>query len=172
MRVRFLDNQLSKRYGLPLTDLCLPHSQFAQLHLQTERCIVTENKMVFLTLPAFPLTFAIFGEGFTVRSLHAISWLTHCPIYYWGDLDAHGFQILALLRETFPHVISVMMDEVTLQTFSDFCVEGTPCNAQQLPQLTAEEHALFQHLARENIRLEQERIDHAYALQRLRAYLH
>lgn len=171
MRVRLLDHQLSKRYGLPLTDLCLPHSQFTQLPLQTERCIVTENKMVFLTLPAFPRTFAIFGEGFTVSHLSAIPWLLHCPIFYWGDLDAHGFQILSLLRAAFPHVISVMMDEATFQAFSDFYVEGTPCTAQQLPHLTPEEQALFQHLAKENIRLEQERIPHKYALQRLYAYL-
>lgn len=172
MRVRFLDNQLFKSYGLPLTDLSLPHSQFAQLtSLQTERCIVTENKMVFLTLPSFSHAFAIFGEGFTVGSLSAIPWLAHCPIFYWGDLDAHGFQILSLLRATFPHVTSLMMDEATLQTFSDFCVKGTPCTIQQLPHLTLEEHVLFQHLARENKRLEQEHIDHAYALQHLSEYL-
>jgi hypothetical protein len=64
-----------------------------------------------------------------------------------------------------------MMDETTFQTFSDFWVEGTPCPAQHLPHLTTEEHALFQRLARGNIRLEQERIDHAYALQYLRVYL-
>ena len=137
LRVRFLDNQLTQHYGLPLTDLSMPYSQFVQLHLHTERCIITENKMVFLTLPAFPRTFALFGEGFTVRSLRLIPWLTHCPIYYWGDLDAHGFQILSLLRETFPHVISVMMDETTLQIFSAFCVEGMPCAIEQLPHLTA-----------------------------------
>ena len=171
VRVRFLGNQLFRNYGLPLTDLSLPHSQFAQLtSLQTERCLVTENKMVFLTLPNFSYTFAIFGEGFTVGSLSAIPWLAHCPIFYWGDLDAHGFQILSLLRATFPHVISLMMDEVTLQTFSNFCVKGTPCTVQQLSHLTSEEHALFRYLARENLRLEQERIDHAYALQCLHVY--
>lgn len=171
MRLRLLDNQLSKRYGVPLTDLCLPHAQFAQLHLQQERCIITENKMVFLTLPAFPHTFAIFGEGFTVRSLEAIPWLTQCPIIYWGDLDAQGFQILSLLRGTFPHVIALMMDEATLQTFSEFCVEGTPCSVAQLPHLTKEEHTLFQRLTRENIRLEQERINYSYALQCLQSCL-
>jgi hypothetical protein len=171
VRIRFLDNQLFKQYGLPLTDLSLPYTQLAQLNLQTERCIVTENKMVFLTLPHFSCTFAIFGEGFTVSSLKAVPWLADCPIFYWGDLDAQGFQILSLLRANFPHVISLMMDEVTLQAFSNFCVEGTPCTVQQLPHLTSEEQALFQHLARENIRLEQERIDYAYALQCLRTYL-
>ncbi len=171
VRIRLLDDQLFKQYGLPLTDLSLPYTQLAQLHLQTERCIVTENKMVFLTLPHFSRTFAIFGEGFTVRSLCAIPWFASCPIFYWGDLDAQGFQILSLLRATFPHVLSLMVDEATLQAFSSFCVEGTPCTVQHLPYLTSEEQVLFQRLARENIRLEQERIDHAYALQYLRAYL-
>lgn len=64
-----------------------------------------------------------------------------------------------------------MMDKAILQAFSDFYVEGTPCSAQQLPYLTQEEHSLFWHLARENIRLEQERIDHMYALHYLRTYL-
>jgi hypothetical protein len=171
VRIRLLDDQLFKQYGLPLTDLSLPYTQLAQLNLQTERCIVTENKMVFLTLPHFSRTFAIFGEGFTVRSLCAIPWFASCPIFYWGDLDAQGFQILSLLRATFPHVLSLMMDEATLQAFSSFCVEGTPCTVQHLPYLTSQEQVLFQRLARENIRLEQERIDHAYALQYLRAYL-
>ena len=171
VRVRFLDNQLTKYYGVPLADLAMSHSQFTQLHLQTERCIVTENKMVFLTLPAFPHTFAIFGEGFTVSHLTAIPWLTQCPIFYWGDLDAYGFQILSNLRAKFPHVISVMMDEKTLQTFSEFCVDGTPFIAQQPPHLTPDEQALFHHLARGNILLEQEHIEHAYALQCLRACL-
>lgn len=60
-----------------------------------------------------------------------------------------------------------MMDEETLATFADFCVEGTPCPVQSLPHLTAEEHALFVRLLENGIRLEQERILHAYALQRL-----
>lgn len=60
-----------------------------------------------------------------------------------------------------------MMNEATLQTFVDFCVTGMPCSAQQLPYLTSEEHALFLRLAGENIRLEQERISHAYALEQI-----
>ncbi|WP_165423827.1 DUF2220 domain-containing protein [Ktedonosporobacter rubrisoli] len=171
VRTRFLDDQLGKQYGLPLTDLCIPHSQCVQLPLQEERCIITENKMNFLTLPAFAHTFALFGEGSTVSSLGAIPWLATCPIFYWGDLDAHGFQILSRLRETFPHVISLMMDANTLHTFAEFCVAGVPYALHHLPHLTPEEQTLFQHLARKNIRLEQGRIEHRYALQCLRSHL-
>ena len=167
VHVRFLDDQLKKRYGIPLSELCTPHSQFAQLALQTQRCIISENKMTFLTLPVLPDTFALHGGGFKVSGLAVISWLRECPIIYWGDLDAQGFQILSQLRAVFPHVISLMMDEVTLQTFSGFCVAGMPCPVRQLPYLTPEEHALFLHLAERNIRLEQERISHTYALEHI-----
>ena len=168
IHLRFLDDQLRKQYGLPLNEIGVPRSQFAALALGGQRCIVTENKKTFLTLPPFPDTFAIFGGGFRVNELASVQWLVECPILYWGDLDAQGFQILSALRSAFPHVTSVMMDEATLQTFADFCVEGTLCPVLQLPYLTPDEHALFLHLATRNIRLEQERISHAYALACLR----
>src|SRR6266516_2725611 len=167
IHVRFLDEQLEKQYGLPLNELCVPPSQYVHFDLQAQRCIITENKMTFLTLPALPKTFAILGAGFKVSSLAALPWLAACPIIYWGDLDAQGFQILSQLRTIFPHVVSLMMDETTFRTFSSFSVAGTPCPVRQLPNLTSEEHALFLRMVRDNIRLEQERISHRYALERI-----
>ena len=102
-----------------------------------------------------------------VHNLEAISWLAQCPIIYWGDLDAPGFQILSGLRAFFPHVVSAMMDWETLSAFSEFCVVSSPCLIRQLPHLTHEEHALFLHLAEKNLRLEQEHISHTYAVRQL-----
>jgi hypothetical protein len=165
VRVRLLDEQLNRRYELPLTELSVPSSQFATLNLlRGQRCIITENEMTFLTLPPWRNTFALFGGGFMVSNLENISWLTECPIFYWGDLDAQGFQILSRLRALFPHVVSVMMDQETFSAFATFCVASTPCLIRQLPHLTPEEHDLFLHLAENGLRLEQERISHAYAL--------
>jgi hypothetical protein len=129
--------------------------------------VITENKMTFLTLPLLTNTIAILGGGFKVSSLAAISWLRDCPIIYWGDLDAQGFQILSQLRSIFPHVTSLMMDEETLLAFAEFCVVGTPCRVRQLPHLTEEEHTLFLRLAQDEKRLEQEHINHAYALRQI-----
>jgi hypothetical protein len=171
IHARFLDAQLEKRYGIPLSELCAPRSQFARLDLRAQHCMITENKMTFFTLPALPDTFALHGGGFKVSGLAAIPWLRECPIIYWGDLDAQGFQILSQLRAIFPHVISIMMDEETLVTFADFCVEGTPCPVRFLPGLTAEEYALFVQLVEKGIRLEQERISHVYAIRRLECLL-
>lgn len=168
VRVRLLDGQLSQRYGLPITELSVPVAQFAALDvLRGQRCIVTENEMTFLTLPPQQNTFALFGGGFTVGNLEGIPWLTECPILYWGDLDAQGFQILSRLRSHFPHVVSIMMDRETLNMFAAYCVESTPCTIQRLPHLTPEEHDLFLYLAEHCLRLEQERISHHYALKHL-----
>lgn len=167
-RVRLLGEQLYRRYGLPLSDLSVPVSQFAALDLlRGQLCIVTENEMTFLTLPSQEDAFALFGGGFMVRSLGRVPWLAECPIAYWGDLDAQGFQILSSLRAHFPHVTSLMMDAGTLKTFSAFCVESTPCAVRSLPHLTLDEHALFLRLAEANLRLEQEHISHAYAMRQL-----
>src|SRR6266702_8447613 len=171
IHARFLDDQLEKRYGIPLSELCAPRSQFACLDLRAQRCMITENKMTFLTLPTLPDTFALHGGGFKVSGLAAIPWLSECPIIYWGDLDAQGFQILSQLRAIFPHVVSLMMNEETLVTFAGFCVAGMPCSVRQLPYLTAEEYALFVHLVEKGIRLEQERISHVYAIRRLECLL-
>lgn len=171
VRVRLLDDQLRIRYGLPFDDLSVPCSQLARINFSEQICIITENKMTFLTLPQFPHAFAILGAGFQVASLAPISWLKTCPIVYWGDLDAQGFQILSQLRSIFPHVTSLMMDETTLQAFAAFCVTGTPCRVRQLSHLTEDEHRLFAQLAEETKRLEQEKISQAYALEKLQTCL-
>lgn len=168
VRIRLLDRQLDKRYGLPIDELSVPVSQFAALDFLCEQCcIVTENEMTFLTLPSRPEAFALFGGGFMVHNLARIPWLTECPIYYWGDLDAQGFQILSRLRSLYPHVTSLMMDWQTFSTFADYCVASTPCTVQHLPHLTPEEQDLFLHLSEHTLRLEQERIDYAYMLRQV-----
>lgn len=167
VRIRLLDESLRARLGLSLADVAASVTQLAALPCDKLRCLVVENKMVFLTLPPHEHTIAVFGSGFQVEILRELPWLHQCWIWYWGDLDAQGFQILARLRALFPHVVSLMMDAATFDTFRDFAVPGTPCPIAELPQLTPDEHALYANLARGNVRLEQERISHAYAVRRI-----
>jgi hypothetical protein len=170
VRMRLLGGQLARRYGLPIDELSIPASQFAALELlRGQCCIVTENEMTFLTLPRQRDTFALFGGGFMVHNLARVPWLAECPICYWGDLDAQGFQILSSLRALFPHVSSLMMDRATFSAFADYCVAGTPCSIRHLPNLTPEEHDLFVYLAEHSLRLEQERIGYSYAMEQLEA---
>lgn len=169
VRMRLLDARLRAQLGLPLADIAATTADLAALPAAGLRYVIVENKMVFLTLPPLADTIAIFGGGFQVDLLRELDWLRAGPIWYWGDLDAQGFQILARLRAIFPHVVSLMMDGTTFDAFSAFAVAGTACRVTELLHLTADEQALFAHLARTNLRLEQERISHAYAVQRIHA---
>lgn len=167
IRIRLLDDTLPARIGLPLMDVAARAEQLAALPCEGLRCIVAENKLVFLTLPPLPNTIAIFGSGFQVELLRELPWLHACPIWYWGDLDAQGFQILARLRALFPQVVSLMMDAPTFEAFREFAVSGTESRVVELPQLTHDEQALYANLARANLRLEQERISYMYAVQHI-----
>ena len=167
IRFRLLDTAIQERRGFPATDISLSISDFEQLDLASYRCFVTENKMNFLTLPFLPDSFAIFGKGYAVQALKATAWLHRCPIVYWGDLDAHGFEILSQIRRYFPQTRSVMMDRETFETFQAFSVRGTAAIAKDLPNLTPEEQSLYTDLVLHQRRLEQEHIDQSYANRRL-----
>lgn len=163
IRFRFLDAAIQKQRGFPAADISLSISDFEQLDLAPYRCFMTENKMNFLTLPSLAESFAIFGSGYAVQALKSTVWLHQCPIVYWGDLDAHGFEILSQLRSYFPQVQSVMMDRKTFEAFQVFSVRGVKAIAKDLPNLTPEEQALYANLVVHQQRLEQEHISQKYA---------
>ena len=123
--------------------------------------------MNFLTLPYLPDSFAIFGGGYAVQTLKSVVWLSNCSIFYWGDLDDHGFRILSQLRSYFPQTTSIMMDIKTFDTFQEFAVTVAKTSIDNLPHLTFKEQALYNHLAMYQKRLEQERITQTYANQLL-----
>lgn len=165
IRLRFLDDDLQKASHFLINDFKLPLSEFRQLDFEHYSCLITENLMNFLTLPPLKGSIAIWGRGFAIGYLKEIAWLKTCQIYYWGDLDAAGFQILSQLRTYFPQTISLMMDQKTYQQFSDFSVSDPKATDKQLSHLTSEENKLYIYLCENQIRLEQERIEQAYVNQ-------
>ena len=104
----------------------------------------------------------IFGAGYGFDNLSAAAWLRQKRIYYWGDIDTHGFAILHQLRGYFPQTISFLMDQQTLLAHRPLWgVEALP-ERGTLARLTAGERALFDLLLQnhwgDRVRLEQERI--------------
>jgi hypothetical protein len=167
MRIRLLEEQLDWQYGLRLDDLTLPVKQLAHLlaeHIRPKTVIIAENLMNFLTLPAHPASVGLFGRGFAAQLLADVRWLHQCRVIYWGDIDAHGFQILSDLRKLFPHVRSVMMDQQTLDDHAEYVVEGNRVRVNRFDGLTDAEAVVAQHVLEHNLRLEQEHIPQAYAL--------
>jgi len=154
----------AKRSCVALSDISIPLRDFNNLTLPVSNILIAENKMNFLTLPALWGSIAIWsGGGFQVSSLREAHWLDQLNIYYWGDIDEHGFQILHQLRSYFPKTKSVMMDLQTLEAFSDHQVAGAKNKAETLSLLTPEELQCYQLIKSSPLnRLEQEKIDQQY----------
>lgn len=169
IRILILDPSVAQTKFSGISDLLIKQSDFENFNPAVENIIILENKtnfnniFNFLTLPQLKKTMAIFGKGFGVGALKNALWLKQVMIYYWGDIDAQGFQILSQLRSYFPQVKSLMMDFETLDIFEKESVEGTLTNVDSLNNLTMDEKQIFNHVKANNIRLEQEKISYQYA---------
>lgn len=163
IRIRILDEALSFQHNL--RDLSIPLSSFRSLNLDCQRILIAENKMNFLTLPDVPSAIALWsGGGFNVSYLKDIYWLTNKQIYYWGDIDEHGFQILHQLRKYYEKTQSILMDKETHATFEEFSVSTKPANVGELSKLNANELGVLKLLQSNPLknRLEQERVSQEY----------
>jgi hypothetical protein len=169
VRFRLLDNRLAV-YGF--SDLTVPVSEFAQFASQVRHVFVTENEINGLAFPAVPEALVIFGLGYSVDLLASARWMHDCNIFYWGDVDTHGFRMLDQLRARFPELQSLLMDRETLMTHHrSWGAEPMPYLGA-LTRLNENELALYDDLRfnrlGENVRLEQELISFAWLQERLK----
>jgi hypothetical protein len=158
-----------------LSDLTVPVAQFAAMQSRVERVFVTENEVNALAFPAVPSSMVVFGGGYGIERLAQVDWLRERELLYWGDIDTHGFAILDRLRASMPHVRSLLMDAPTLLAHRHVWGSEEPDKryAGELEWLTEEERQLFHglrdHLYGKYLRLEQERIGYAWAVEMIRA---
>lgn len=177
IRILILDSSIAATNFSGISDLLIKQMDFENLNLPLKNVIILENKTSFnniynfLTLPQLKNTMAVFGKGFGVGTLKNTLWLKQVMIYYWGDIDAQGFQILSQLRSYFPQVKSLMMDFETLKDFDDQSVVGTLTNVDFVNSLTEDEKLVFNHVKANNIRLEQEKIPYEYAKDYISRYI-
>ncbi|MFU2488056.1 DUF3322 domain-containing protein [Thauera sp. WH-1] len=162
LRLRVLDPALHLLPGAPCPDLALDADSFARLQLNVARIFITENETNFLAFPQVDKAIVIFGSGYGWEALARATWLQHCPIHYWGDIDTNGFAILAQLRTRFAHVESLLMDRATLLAHEALWGREDSPRPADLARLTAAECSLYEdlrdHRIRPLLRLEQEHI--------------
>lgn len=175
LRFRVLDARLQVVCGVASPDVTLDAESFSRLRPAVKRVFITENETNFLAFPPVVESIVLFGAGYGWEALARSSWLNDCTVYYWGDIDTHGFAILDQLRGHFAHVASFLMDRQTLDAHEVMWGrEATPV-VSDLHRLTADERALYDALRdnriRTGLRLEQEQIGFHYVSQRLQALL-
>jgi hypothetical protein len=157
---RFLDRTLAPE---------LPQHMLASV-TEWNRCaftaqpwvLITENRTTFLTLPKLPRCLALLGKGYAVIRLAQIEKLASSSVVYWGDIDQHGFEILASLRSHLPQTVSCLMDAETFEGSNvAICtenVEGILASGFLEANLTEAEHGQWRKCAVNHLRLEQENI--------------
>ncbi|WP_433562092.1 Wadjet anti-phage system protein JetD domain-containing protein [Nocardia sp. CA-151230] len=162
VRYRWLDPR--HRTG-GFTELTVRTDEFASTPPEAESILIVENETTYLALPPTPNTVAIFGGGYALTRLDALTWLTERRVRYWGDIDTHGFAILDRLRRTFPHTESVLMDRSTLLAHETQWVQENSPTIAILDHLRPAESELYRDLVEHtfgpSVRLEQERIRYA-----------
>lgn len=156
-----------------LSDLAVPLGQFAALQTQVRRVFITENEINGLAFPQMPEAMVIFGGGYGVERLSGVDWLATREVFYWGDIDTHGFAILDRLRAGVPHARSILMDSATLMAHRALwgTEDADKRFAGQPSRLARDELALFEALRDdvfgERIRMEQERLSYGWVQQAL-----
>ena len=171
IRFRILDAELAGMWGV--SDISVPLGQFLTLSMPCDRIFITENKTNGLTFPPIPKAMVIFGLGYGISALREAEWFETKELYYWGDIDTHGFSILSQLRGYFPRTRSLLMDRETLMEFRLLWgkeEDNKRCVADLL-NLSEPERGLYldlkDNVLGENVRLEQERIAFGWLRQRL-----
>ena len=161
VRFRFLDPALyiEGRYS----DLSLLPEEFAK-QSRVARVLITENRVNGLAFPDCAGSMVVFGLGYGLDRLSGIPWLRGVEVFYWGDIDTHGFGMLNRLRGALPQVRSFLMDRETLEAHRSLWGRE-PVGGRysgDTSRLTEAEAALHRDLLSdrlgERIRLEQERI--------------
>jgi len=157
----------------PVSELAVRATELAELAIQPSSAVVVENEITYLSVCVPAGGIVLWGKGFDVDKIGRLPWLAGVDVVYWGDLDTHGFAILDRLRAWLPQTRSVLMDRATLLRHRDHWVREDRPTKAALARLTHDEQELYADLVGDafgdRVRLEQERIDWAWARARLAA---
>lgn len=164
VRIRLLDPTLAPAFA-GFTDISVPTAELASSPLTrrgVRRVFVVENDISALALPEQRGGVVLFGRGYNVRGLADVGWFADLEVFYWGDIDTHGFAILNEFRGIAPHARSILMDRKTLLAHRDHWTSESSPFRGTLSNLNAAEGALYRELLDgthgASVRLEQERV--------------
>ncbi len=174
------EKEFSKRYGLKVDDnfyiyirsldknlklngfseLVLPYREIKNLHSEPQNVYIVENRTNYLLFRSVSDSVVIWGQGKAVTRLQGIDFIKRSNIYYWGDIDPTGYEILSSLRQFYPQVESIYMDFETLNAYRDLVINITGFKMIELNFLTPQENEIYKSLFCDGyqLRLEQENV--------------
>ena len=151
----------------PISEMSLRASEVRELAIAPRSALVIENEVTYLSVEVPEDGVVIWGKGFEVDRVGRLPWLADIPVFYWGDIDTHGFAILDRLRAWLPTARSILMDRETLLAHRERWVTEDRPATSSLMRLTADELDLYTDIVTDRlsrrVRLEQERVDWVWA---------
>ena len=171
---RFLDTtEISKNFApkeLIITSEDFTNLEKTDFMKNIKSIFIVENEMIYLSFPEIKNAICIWGHGFTAGHFKQFSWLNNFQLYYFGDLDEHGYEILSIFRTAFPGTKSICMNIDTLNKFDRFRVAGEVLTGGYIPEKLNEDELLVFNVLRKDKkrnRLEQERISQGWIINSL-----
>jgi hypothetical protein len=136
-----------------------------------DKVFILENKTTFYTFPLKEKEIAIYCGGFGILILKNIPFLKSSPVYYFGDIDEHGFAILSKFRELYNDVKSICMDMDTIKEYESNLIEGESYPGE-IEMLVEDEIEALNYIRDHKIngcssRIEQEKISQSFIEERL-----
>lgn len=127
---------------------------------------------------------SVMGDGDGAPGLiAAFEWISQAEtLWYWGDMDADGLEILAAVRKVCPDTRSIFMDTDSYERYEHLGVSAAADGRALCPRqpkeiagfLSAREYELYVHLCSKECRgprrIEQERIRFADVLEYMRGW--
>ena len=103
--------------------------------------VISENKDTAIHFPVLAGGISVEGAGHGGTTAASFSWIRECPnLFYWGDLDAPGFEILDGFRRAGLAVTSILMDMATYERYEEF---GTATDARGNTLISTARRALL-----------------------------
>ncbi len=166
--IRWLDKLLADKYTNRIALLGLGCETLKNVNWLVKEIWLVENETNLYLLPEKKDAMVIFSKGYALNQLYDIPLLHASNLYYWGDLDEDGYIMLNRIRKHYPHIISVCMDEETVKVHSsEIGKQPIKYKARIFDVLTAQENAAFEMLFTLNGRLEQERLNLDYVINKV-----
>lgn len=146
------DGHLLTQFHGIITEDNVNRYDFASL----KRVLIVENAEAFYPIHnQLTDTLVLLGEGKQAAGIGFLKdALSTQSVYYWGDIDKAGYEILNLVNEALGRVRPLLMDIETIDSFSHL-IQDAPTGASAKGMLLPEEYA---RVCSEGIQIEQEQL--------------
>ncbi|RYF86204.1 MAG: hypothetical protein EOO03_12155, partial [Chitinophagaceae bacterium] len=165
--IRWLDTHLSNVITSGMEVIAVTPEALQAAGWPVKEVWVVENETNLYLLPPRPGGMALFAKGYALHHLRSIPLFNQSRIFYWGDLDEDGFQMLHQFRQHYPHTQSLLMDEATVQEHLGELQIVRFRQPDQVFRFTPAEQGAWNLLKEQNGRIEQERIRLDWAMKHI-----